>query len=300
MSRGQFQDIDLDLLADYVGGALDGTPEQGVVARLIADEPEWAEAHAALVAATERVHDCLVAWGSEEVVMPADVTARLTDALAAVGDADRGAVQSPPRLPAQPRRTTTAPDDRSSTGRRPAGRRRRVRWAHVGVIAAAAVVVGVGVGSLDPFTTGSSELDSQSIEADGSATPAAALVPPPADHIVASQTRYLRTNLSEAADSPTTVDVGPLVLHATTDRPLPVVPGLERLADDDDLTACLSAVAAAHPAPVTVELVDYAAFESEPALILVFTDGDGTRWVWAVGPGCGQVDADTRHRTRVG
>ena len=36
--------VDHDLLADYVGGALDGTPEQERIAGLIAASPEWGRA----------------------------------------------------------------------------------------------------------------------------------------------------------------------------------------------------------------------------------------------------------------
>ncbi|BCB85941.1 hypothetical protein Psuf_032540 [Phytohabitans suffuscus] len=64
MTGQEFSEVDFDLLADYVGGALDGTPEETVVARRVAEEPAWAEAHAALVEATGSVRASLAAWGS--------------------------------------------------------------------------------------------------------------------------------------------------------------------------------------------------------------------------------------------
>ena len=39
MTAGEFREVDLDLLADYVGGALDGTPDEARVAQLVADGP---------------------------------------------------------------------------------------------------------------------------------------------------------------------------------------------------------------------------------------------------------------------
>lgn len=81
MTAGRFQEVDLDLLADYVGGALDGTPEQAVVERLISTAPQWRDAHHALVQAMDSVQESLARWGAEQPVMPPDVTARLTSAL---------------------------------------------------------------------------------------------------------------------------------------------------------------------------------------------------------------------------
>ncbi|MBM0240402.1 hypothetical protein JNW88_30960 [Micromonospora sp. ATA32] len=55
MTTGEFRGVDHDLLADYLGGALDGTPEQTAVARLIDEDPTWAGAHAALAPAVAQV-----------------------------------------------------------------------------------------------------------------------------------------------------------------------------------------------------------------------------------------------------
>jgi hypothetical protein len=65
------------------------------------------------------------------------------------------------------------------------------------------------------------------------------------------------------------------------------VPGeLDRLADPPALSTCLAAVVAAHGG--TVSLVDYARFESQPALITVLagTPRSG-QLVVVVGPECG-------------
>lgn len=83
MTAGRFQEVDFDLLADYVGGALDGTPEQAVVERLISTTPQWRDAHRALVQAMDPVQASLNQWGAEQPVMPEEVTARLAAALEA-------------------------------------------------------------------------------------------------------------------------------------------------------------------------------------------------------------------------
>ncbi|HEY0697251.1 MAG TPA: hypothetical protein VGD43_05520, partial [Micromonospora sp.] len=79
--------------------------------------------------------------------------------------------------------------------------------------------------------------------------------------------------------------------------------GLSRLTDRDALSRCLDAVAQTHDrGSVTVDLVDYASFKGEPALVLTFADSTGQRWAWAVGAECGApgFGADDRYRLRVG
>jgi hypothetical protein len=48
VTGADFGGVDIDLLADYIGGALDGTPEESAVAARIADDPAWQAAHASL------------------------------------------------------------------------------------------------------------------------------------------------------------------------------------------------------------------------------------------------------------
>jgi hypothetical protein len=85
----------MDLLADYVGGVLDGTPDESVVAGLVADDPGWRSAHATLTGGLAAVHDGLRALAAVPEPMPADVCARLDAALlhaagsAGTGDAAR-------------------------------------------------------------------------------------------------------------------------------------------------------------------------------------------------------------------
>lgn len=81
MTGGQFGEVDLDLLADYVGGALDGTPEAAELERLIDQDPAWADAYLALTTGIDAVRLDLAALVSEPTPMPAEVTDRLTVAI---------------------------------------------------------------------------------------------------------------------------------------------------------------------------------------------------------------------------
>lgn len=88
MSPREFSEVDHDLLADYVGGALDGTPEQATVARLVAEDPAWGRAYAALAPAVQLVRADLAEWASAPAPeMPAAVADRIAAALAGAGPA---------------------------------------------------------------------------------------------------------------------------------------------------------------------------------------------------------------------
>lgn len=88
MTGGQFREVDFDLLADYVGGALDGTADEAEVARLVDEDPAWTEAYAALAVGVDAVRVNLAGWAAEPVPMPAKVTYRLTSVLTRPGGAD--------------------------------------------------------------------------------------------------------------------------------------------------------------------------------------------------------------------
>ncbi|GAB3148637.1 hypothetical protein GCM10027290_33650 [Micromonospora sonneratiae] len=107
MTAGQFGEVDFDLLADYVGGALTDAPVEAEVARLIATVPAWSQAYAELVTAMETVQGSLASWGDIPEVMPSDVTDRLTAALAAAGPI---AAPPGPGHEAEPDRVTDRPE----------------------------------------------------------------------------------------------------------------------------------------------------------------------------------------------
>ncbi len=81
MSTGEFSGVDHDLLADYLGGALDGTPEEAEVARLVAQDPAWAQAHALLAPAVDGVRAELAEWGGMAPEMPPALADRILAAL---------------------------------------------------------------------------------------------------------------------------------------------------------------------------------------------------------------------------
>ncbi|WP_329016876.1 hypothetical protein OG271_11445 [Micromonospora rifamycinica] len=348
--------VDHDLLADYVGGALDGTPEQLVVARLLAEDPAWAQAYAVLAPAVARVHDDLAGWAATVPEMPPVVVERLAAALAGAGPAPAEATEAsgaagaseivgaagtgragaaevrdrsgrtgqPARagtpVPAQPdgRRT---PGTRAGDGRTdPSGPGRRRRWtrlaAPVGLAAAVLAAVGFGVAQLVDGTTGRE-------------SPASTMAGPAQDNAESAGRGFRFTGEPQRSG----VDWSPATLGGASVEPLsrlgtppalqpgsttwasPTAPerpedkrrstpgGLDRLTARAALDTCLAEISTEHGrGPVTVEVVDYATFNGEPALVVRFADPGGDRWAWVSGAECGVPGsgADTRYRARVG
>ena len=110
MTGAEFGEVDIDLLADYIGGALAGTPDESAVAALIADDPAWRTTYASLRDGMTIVEAALGDLGPEP--MPADVAARLE---AAARLADR---------PAHAHRPGAGRPSRPTPRTRPRGRRR--------------------------------------------------------------------------------------------------------------------------------------------------------------------------------
>ncbi|MFE7869421.1 hypothetical protein ACFUYE_03625 [Micromonospora humida] len=330
MTGREFREVDHDLLADYVGGALDGTPEHTVVARLVTEDPAWADAYAVLTPAVARVHDALAGWGAAAPEMPLAVVERLTAVLAGAGPAadddamprraapgDVRPVRAAGPVPTQPggRR---APGGRPDEGRAdPSGPGRRRRWARlagpVTLAAASLAAVGFGVAHL---VDGTADRD------------AATSLAGPAQERAEGGFRFSGETRRSG------VDWSPSTLRGTTAAPMvqPVTPpglqpgdepgvttqispgapeskrlaapaGLDRLTGRTALDACLADIASAHQrGPLTVEVVDYATFNGEPALVVHFADSTGARWAWVSGAECGVPGsgADTRYQSRVG
>ncbi|SCE70235.1 hypothetical protein GA0074695_0430 [Micromonospora viridifaciens] len=333
MSSREFSGVDQDLLADYVGGALDGTPEQATVARLIEEDPAWRDAYAALARAVDLVHADLADWAAGSAPeMPLAVADRITAALAGAGPAPLAGDEpadpplgSPagesrlagraPTVPAQvPGRRaggTGRPAEGSGRNRGP-GRRSR-RWARiagpVALAAASVTAVGFGLSHLVAAGRGGTSVATSSDAAAGSAReggPTALAAVPfrtsgPARH---SGTDYRPEKLSGSPQPLSATDGSG---QATTESPqherLSAAGNLDRLTRPEALESCLHAIGAEHAGgPLTVELIDYASFQGRPALVVTFLDAGGERWAWVSGPECGVPgsDADTRFRTQVG
>ncbi|RGC68654.1 hypothetical protein C5N14_11710 [Micromonospora sp. MW-13] len=331
MTAGGFREVDHDLLADYLGGALDGTPDEAVVARLVEEDPAWAEAHDALAPALARVGEDLAAWAGPAPEMPLAVADRIAAALAGAGpgtptgpsvapdatdrtDPDRATGVPPALVPAQPSGGSRRPAGGSGpttgrTGTAGPGRRGR-RWVRIAgpVALATAAVFAVGLG-LNRFVTESTQSDSA----------ATTTMREPAGAAMGANGSFRATGNPQhsgidwtpealASGAPRTgpsksVGQGSAAPEVGGGERLPAVGDLDRLTAAGALTSCLTAVSTEYGAgPLTVDLVDYARFRGDPALIVRFVDPSGVRWAWVSGPECGVPGsgADTRYRARVG
>lgn len=285
---------DLDLLADYVGGALDGTPDEQRVGERISTDAEWAQAYADLVAAFDGVSSDLRASGSAPEPMPADVWDRLEAALSSASAAPdtapfQGGLSAGPPV-------FTAPRDNRPPGRA-TPRRRRLG---LPVLAAVAVlfVLMVGVFAIK----GLPQLDGGKTATDSAGAPAPASAVPPV---------YQRASGRDYTDDTLVLatDFGSMPLNAstlggsesaTTDRSNqekasasyanPVPPALLPLTSADRLAQCLDAVTAMKPGQVIG--VDYATYRRTPAAVVVVRTQDDGRWVAVVGADCGLRGAD--------
>ncbi|MFI6129927.1 hypothetical protein [Micromonospora sp. NPDC051141] len=322
MSSREFSEVDHDLLADYLGGALDGTPEQATVARLVEQDPAWRAAYADLAGALDLVHAELADWASSSAPeLPVAVADRITAALAGAGPAPAadhvpepaGRDATPVTVPTQPGRTTRPPGTVTRPDRHTGPGRRTRRWARVAgpvaLAAASVAAVGLGVGRLSD-TGGDSSTAGRPA---GEAAPAAGAPYRTTGPAVRSGTDWTPERLGRDAKAMSArpdmagpsgaADNGRETPLATDKYRVGAVGGLDRLARPEALAACLTAIGAEHgAAPLTVELVDYARFQGSPALVVTFSDAGGARWAWVSGPECGVPGsgADTRFRTRVG
>lgn len=283
-----FSDADFDLLADFVGGALDGTPEADDVRRLVSTDEGWAEAYAALVTAEVAVRDELTALGADPLAVPADVEHRLNAALQA-------AVVTPrPDAPVL-----------DLARAREARRHRRQRWA-IGLATAAAVLIcgGLGVSVVISGQTAKNETVTSSGDA-GRDEAAPQQVPPGSSGgtrasaradaaLVASGRDYGPGTVGQLAQAspPAAAMAGEGSGNADTTKssvkPEGVPAELRRLQDPVARAACLNAVVGEYGGQVA--LVDYARFQGQPALVVIVDGtrlGAGKRLVIAVGPDCG-------------
>jgi hypothetical protein len=310
VTGAEFSEVDIDLLADYVGGALDGTPDEAVVAALINEDAAWRDAHAELSGGVAAVSGQLQALGSFPEPMPADVVARLDAALleavrlegSPIDDRSSGVTAGPAAMEpgsdgvAPARHLVAVPSGSRS------GRARRLRWAApVGI--AAGVFAFVGFGLQQGFLSASSQ-DSAAQMSGGAeqAAPEPAAgqplsLPGGSVPLTESGTNYRADTLVRAAGQRVLVDPPQLDQEPADDDFRKTMPGtaeaqassaeLDRLRVQEALRACIDAIAAQHGAgEITPRTIDFARFDGAPALIVKF-DAAGGSWVWASGPACG-------------
>jgi hypothetical protein len=296
VTGAEFRGVDVDLLADYIGGALAGTPDESVVATLIADDPAWRSAYESLSGDMASVVAELGRF--EPVAMPADVADRLEAALADAG--------------ARPQLTLVRGDDAP-----PVREKRKLRWVTPIAIAAGSVAfVGFGLDYLAGREGGASDSGSSSSAAgeaqsrqDQKQAPAIAGAEPdrsepyaaqpnsdagktPSPQLLATGTDYTTATLAEPAPQP--------LAASNASAPAGAL-GLGRLSTSATLRQCLDKIAEANGAgPIMAETVDYAKFKGKPAIVVRFTAKNG-EWAWASGPACGTPDggADTRAKVPV-
>jgi len=327
VTGAEFSEVDIDLLADYVGGALDGTPDEVLVTNLIAENPAWRDAHAQLSGGVAAVTGQLRALGSVAEPMPAEVFARLDSALTtAAADESGGTVTSIADLsgvtagPAamEPGTDGAAPDRHlvavpsGSRGRRA----RRLRWAApVGIAAGVLAFLGFGFQQFSGADSADTTAAGSAAEVPRANSGQELGAPNAAPQILASGTDYRRDTLSSAGMTTMLGEEPPRDSSTDARKALPDVgasaevaagaggdPALARLRAQEALRACIEAIAAQHGVgSITPQTIDYARFDNRPALIVQFV-ADGESWVWAVGPACGTrgVGADTRASVKVG
>jgi hypothetical protein len=286
---------DLDLLADYVGGALDGTPDEDRVGERIRSDAEWAQAYTELIAAFGSVSSDLHALGAESEPMPPDVWAHLEAAL------------SSPQAPAAAQRPApvfTAPRDNRPPSRAAARRR---RWA-APVLAAVAVLFALSLGLVLTHPFVGSQNDMPSSDSGGAAAPATAGVPVlqrASGRDYTDETLVLATDFGAVpgAIAGTATPLSSQEDSAKATESLqsfasPVPPALTALTAPDALARCLAAVSAVIPGQMVG--VDFAAYRGTPAAIVVVRTPDDARWVGAAGANCGESGAHLLAQKRVG
>jgi hypothetical protein len=305
----EFGGVDIDRLADYIGGVLTGTPDESVVAALIADDPAWHAAYESLGGGMALVGAELGRLGPEP--MPAELATRLAAMFTAPAEpsaaegftiAEAAPVPAELAAPPVPHLAAVRGDDPSEDGARrvpppvrpkaPAARRgRRMRWAAPIAVAAGLVAfVGFGLDYLAGRGGTSSDKASSAGVADQGAGSAMASSPNESQ-LLASGTNYTIATLGNEPIRPMTAPEANSSTYAKAvpDRAIDRDPALQSLARPEGLQECLDSIerANAHGA-ISVTSVDYARFNGDPAVVVRFTAANGA-WAWASGPTCGSA-----------
>jgi hypothetical protein len=305
MTPDEFGEVDIDLLADYIGGALDA-PAEAEVARLIDQDPRWREAHDLLIPGMAAVGAELTALGAAPETMPADLASRLEDSFASpiasptTIDPVLAGPAEPHIEPSTSRHLSSVPGTRGVD--RPARRRKRLRWAApIAVAAGVLAFAGFGADYLAEQSVGSDDTASSTA---GRAENAAPMIgtdsgsmtgligAPTDDQITSSGTDYDSAQLAESAAAGQTArdDRAESPLAAAGGKPVE----LQRLWVRAALLACLEAISQQNgQGPIKVQNVDYARYQGAPALVVRFI-ANGTSVVWAVGPDCGAAGGANR------
>ncbi|SCE81083.1 hypothetical protein [Micromonospora chokoriensis] len=324
MTAEGFREVDGDLLADYLGGALDGTPQQEEVARLVSTDPAWVEAYARLAPALTEVRASLARWAEPAPEMPPAIVDRISAALATAeptsGESTvrAGEAATPVAVPVQggagrrlPIRTTRASTD---PGRRWREAVRHGRPVAAVLVAIAAVTLGLNqlARSSSQDTSGTAAVDRPASAPEGvaEAGPARTTGPPLrsgtdySPQTLGNEQGTMQSAPSSSRATGNTSGTQPQVDAGGSRRPMSDgLDQLARLTGEAALKTCLTTVTTEHGnGPLVVDVLDYARFQGEPALVIRFTDATGARWAWVSGPECGVPGSgsDSRYSSRVG
>jgi hypothetical protein len=317
MTADEFGTVDIDLLADYIGDALDDG-ERAWVARLIAEDPQWRSAHAVLAPGMSQVGAQLSALGTASEPMPADLGVRLDAAFAADPASGHGLIAAELTEPGEPHLQPSRGDRHlvsvpTGSEAKVAPRRRRLRWA-APIAAAAGVLAFAGFGTA--YLTSRDDVAQNSTAGGAADSAAAAPMSAPESALVSalSDDQIMATGANYTADTlktePAATTMGAQGDTDSQKRPaaepgsarLQTPSGLTRLRDRTALLACLQAIAQQNAAgPIAVQTVDYASYAGAPALIVRFSAA-GRNWAWATGPDCGSPGrgAQARQTVQVG
>lgn len=274
-----------DLIADLDAGLL-GDPEAGDVAAHIDTCPTCRDGADAL----DRVRADLAALPSPQ--LPADIAARLEAALAAAA------------VPSLPERRAASASRFASTR----------AWI-LATAAAAVLVVAGGVG-LVALRDGTGPAAGSAGVAGAAADRAAAKAAGGAEGGLGAATREAppQSTVGAAAGSASGRDYTaatlppqvPAILQGSASSPGPTAPvtdgvagALARLREPAALAACVTQLTGS--TAVSPLALDYARFEGQPALIVIFAavDDPGSVDVSVVGPGCGTTGPDRRYAARL-
>lgn len=287
MSGDTRHPVDLDVLADYTAGVLDGA-EAARVADLIETDAGWAMAYEALVRAEAAVRDDLRAAAAVSDRMPEDIAARIDAALTSLPERG-GTVVSLDAARARRRRIATAIAGVAAAGVAVLGGLSLANTQMSGGMEAADAPVLAPEASDPPVapreSDGGGSGDMGSVTGDSSAWP---LVIASGRDYTTGSVRDLRAYAGAAP--PAEVDKTSRPDMAMGDAPRAAAGGaLARLAAPAALEACLAAINAIQPGQPVV--VDFARYEGAPALVTLVRQ-TASSIIVIVGPDCGISDAD--------
>jgi len=277
--------VDLDLLADYASGALEGTSEHARAAALVESDPAWSTALDNLRVADALVRADLARLAAVPEPFPEDLTARLDRALTDM---------------APPRDDSPETNHDKPVSLREVRARRRYRIAAATAVAAGLLGLAVPAGSM---LLGVNDAAEKSMTTDAADSESDAQQPGAATGegersrkgstylgrgypvpVAASGTDYTRDTLSAVRGQH---DI------AAAAAPAQVPKGLSGLLALPALDDCLTSIRSAYPGTVTI--VDYARFEGSPALIVAITEATAGNRIVVVGPDCGHRGADEQY-----